>query len=102
MCVFIHDTCHDYTLRRIHYFYVFLYSAGYSLIQTIPLFSPVLFFNLAPDGGAGRPSSSVAVGEGVCLAMPTGEEARALLDIAAVALLEPLRKEFHKLMGEWV
>ena len=34
--------------------------------------------------------------------MPSGDEARALLDTAAVALLEPLRKEFHKLMGEWV
>ena len=54
-------------------------------------------------GGSSRPpfsSSSLAVGEGVCLAMPAADEARALLDTAAVALLEPLRKEFHKLMGE--
>ena len=35
----------------------------------------------------------MGVGEGVCPAMPSMDEARTLLDTAAVALLEPLRKE---------
>ena len=38
-------------------------------------------------------SSNMGVGEGVCPAMPSMDEARTLLDTAAVALLEPLRKE---------